>query len=111
MQKEQIELRLQELESKKAENVQEITDLKDKLEELNSPTITEEQAEELNERLCTHIDAIDFSDCDNYNDFEFEIDYDNRIRVSHCDPSDLISSIKDEFQEIISDFFKVKREE
>jgi len=110
MQKEQIELRLQELESKKAENSQEISDLQDKLDELNTPTITEEQAIELNERLCVHIDAIDFSDSDNY-DFEFEIDYDNRIRVSHCDPCDLISSIKDEFQDIISDFFKVKLEE
>lgn len=110
MQKEQIELRLQELESKKAENTQEITDLKDKLAELNTPTITEEQAEELNERLCTHIDAIDFSNSDNY-DFEFEIDYDNRLQVSHCDPCDLISSIKDEFQDIISDFFKVNHEE
>ena len=49
MQKEQIELRLQELESKKAENLQEITDLETKLAELNTPTITEEQAEELNE--------------------------------------------------------------
>lgn len=110
MQKEQIELRLQELESKKAENVQEITDLKDKLADLNTPTITEEQAEELIERLCTHIDAIDFSDSDNY-DFEFEIDYDNRLRVSHCEPCDLISSIKDEFPDIISDFFKVNHEE
>lgn len=110
MQKEQIELRIKELEAKKAENFQEISDLKDKLEELNRPTITEEQAVELNERLCTHVDAIDFSDCNNY-DFEFEIDYDNRLRVSHCDPCDLIESIKDDFQEIISDFFKVRDEE
>jgi len=110
MQKEQIELRLKELESKKAENMQEITDLQDKLEELNAPAITEEQAIELNERLCTHIDAIDFSNTSNY-EFEFEIDYDHRVRVSHCDPCDLIESIKDDFQEIISDFFKVRDEE
>ncbi len=110
MQKEQIELRLKELEAKKAESFQEISDLQDKLEELNTPTITEEQAVELNEMLCTHIDAINFSDTSNY-DFEFEIDYDNRIRVSHCDPCDLIESIKDDFQEIISDFFKVNNEE
>lgn len=110
MQKEQIELRLQELQSKKAENSQEISDLQCKLEELNTPAITEMQAIELNERLCVHIDAIDFSDCDNY-DFEFEIDYDNRIQVSHCDPCNLIDAIKEEFQEIISDFFRVKNEE
>lgn len=110
MQKEQIELRLRELQSKKAENSQEISDLQYKLEELNTPTITEEQAIELNERLCTHVDAVDFSDCENY-DFEFEIDYDARVQVSHCDPSDLISSLKNEFQEIISDFFKVIDEE
>ena len=110
MQKEQIELRLKELEAKKAESFQEISDLKDKLEELNSPTITEDQAIELNEMLCTHIDAINFSDTRNY-EFEFEIDYDGRVQVSHFDPCDLIESIKDEFQEIISDFFKVIDEE
>lgn len=110
MQKEQIELRLKELESRKAENSQEISDLQCKLEELNTPAITEQQAIELNERLCVHIDAIDFSDCDNY-DFEFEIDYDNRIQVSHCEPCDLIATIKSEFEEIISDFFRVKNEE
>ena len=110
MQKEQIELRLKELEARKAESFQQISDLQDKLEELNAPAITEEQAIELNERLCTHIDAIDFSDTSNY-EFEFEIDYDGRVRVSHWDPCDLVESIKDEFQEIISDFFKVNNEE
>lgn len=110
MQKEQIELRLKELEAKKAESFQEISDLQDKLEELNTPTITGFQAIELNERLCTHVDAIDFSNTGNY-EFEFEIDYDGRVQVSNFDPCDLIETLKDEFQEIISDFFKVIDEE
>ena len=117
MKKEQIEMRIAEigtlvLNSQKEQSnyTGELASLHSELAMLNAPTLTEEQAVELNERLCDHIDSMDNTDSDNF-DFEFEIDYDNRITVSHFDCTDLMEGIKNEFQEIISDFFKVEYEE
>ena len=117
MKKEQIEMRIKEigtlvLDSQKEQSnyTGELASLHNELAMLNAPKLTEKQADELNDRLCNHIDNMDNTDADNF-DFEFEIDYDNRLTVSHFDCTDLIEGIKNEFQEIISDFFKVEPEE
>lgn len=114
MKKEQIEMRIKEigtlvLDSQKEQSnyTGELASLHNELAMLNAPTLTEEQADDLNKMLCNHIDSVDSTDSDNF-DFEFEIDYDSRIRVSHFDCSDLMEGIKDEFQEIIAEFFKVE---
>jgi len=117
MKKEQIEMRIKEigtlvLDSQKEQSnyTGELASLHSELAMLNAPKLTEEQATELNERLCDHIDRMDTTDLGNF-DFEFDIDYDNRVSVSNFDCSDLIEGIKDEFQEVISDFFKVEEDE
>jgi len=117
MKKEQIEMRIAEIGSlildshkEQSEYTGELTSLQNDLAMLNAPTLTEEQATELNDRLCDHIDQMDTTDLGNF-DFEFEIDYDNRIQVSNFDCSDLMEGIKNEFQEVIADFFKVEGEE
>jgi hypothetical protein len=116
MKKEQIEMRIKEigtlvLDSQKEQSnyTGELASLHNELAMLNAPTLTEEQAVELNDRLCDHVDSMDNTDVGNF-DFEFNIDYDNRIEVVNFDCSDLIEGIKNEFQEVISDFFKVEGE-
>jgi hypothetical protein len=117
MKKEQIEMRIKEigtlvLDSQKEQSnyTGELASLHNELAMLNAPTLTEEQAVELNDRLCDHVDSMDNTDVGNF-DFEFNIDYDNRIEVVNFDCSDLIEGIKNEFQEVISDFFKVEGED
>ena len=117
MKKEQIEMRIKEigtlvLDSQKEQSnyTGELASLHSELAMLNAPKLTEEQADELMRLFGEHIDTVDITDTDNFN-FEFEIDYDNRIQVSHFDCTDLIEGIKNELQEIISDFFVVDMEE
>ena len=117
MKKEQIEMRIKEigtlvLDSQKEQSnyTGELASLHNELAMLNAPKLTVEQADELNDKLCDHIDSMDNTDSDNFN-FEFEIDYDNRIAVSHFDCSDLMEGIKNEFQEVVADFFKVGEDE
>ena len=117
MKKEQIEMRIKEigtlvLDSQKEQSnyTGELASLQNDLAALNAPKLTEEQADELSEILSNCIDEVDGRDVGNF-DFEFEIDYDNRIQVSNFDCSDLMFNIKEELNEAIANFFVVNTEE
>ena len=117
MKKEQIEMRITEintlvLDSQREQSnyTSELVSLQNDLAALNAPKLTQSQADELSEILSKHIDQVDTCDMRNF-EFEFEIDYDNRIQVSNFDCSDLMEGIKEELNEAIANFFVVNTEE
>lgn len=117
MKKEQIEKRIEEvkgltLDSQKDQSnlLGELAELQDMLAQLNAPTITDKQAEDFRDRFIRRLEDFDFDNPDSY-EFEFEIDFDNVIRVSsmvvdRSSPSndDIIEECLDD---LISDFFNV----
>ena len=117
MKKEQIEMRIKEigtlvLDSQKEQSsyTGELASLRSDLATLNAPKLTEDQADKLIDEISSFFDRIDTNDIGNF-DFEYEIDYDNRIQVSNFDCSSLIDEIKEELRDIVADFFVVDMEE
>ena len=116
MKKEQIEMRIAEIGSLVSDSQKEqsnytgeLASLQNDLAALNAPKLTEGQADELSEILSNCIDEVD-GRVENF-DFEFEIDYDNRIQVSNLDCRHLMFNIKEELNEAIANFFVVNTEE
>ena len=117
MKKEQIEMRIKEigtlvLDSQKEQSnyTGELASLQNDLAILNAPKLTEAQASTLSDEMGDLIDQIDTTDVNNF-DFEFDIDYDNRLSVSNFDCSDLMFNIKEELKYLIANFFEVDMEE
>ena len=117
MKKEQIEMRIKEigtlvLDSQKEQSnyTGELASLQNDLATLNAPKLTEAQADALSDEMSDAIDQIDTTDMNNF-DFEFNIDYDNRISVSNFDCSELMDGIKEELKDLIANFFVVDMEE
>ena len=117
MKKEQIEMRIKEigtlvLDSQKEQSnyTGELASLQNDLATLNAPKLTEAQADALSDEMSDTIDQINTTDMNNF-DFEFNIDYDNRISVSNFDCSELMDGIKEELKDLIANFFVVDMEE
>jgi len=117
MKKEQIELRIEEIKSlvlnsqkDQSNYVGELTELNEELAKLNAPTMTIDQAVTLKSEIVSIFDDFDFSNADHY-DYEFEIDYDGRVCVSHIDADGILDNIEDIVEELIQDFFKVQEDD
>jgi hypothetical protein len=117
MKKEHIELRIEEtksliLNSQKDQSnyVGKLHDLNEELAKLNAPTMTIDQAVTLKSEIMNVFDDFDFSNADHY-DYEFEIDYDGRVCVSHIDADGILDNLEDVVEELIQDFFKVQEED
>ena len=102
MTKEQLETNLAALKLLESETNDKLTDhksqialLEKQLADINKPAITSALMGEIEGAIETAVEDFDFSDDDNF-EKEFEIDYDNRIRLSNLDftnTHDLIAEI------------------
>ena len=102
MKKEELETNLAALKLLESETNDKLTDhksqialLEKQLADINKPAITPAMMEQIEGAIETAVEDFDFSDNDNY-DKEFEIDYDDRIRLSNLDMTnthDLIAEI------------------
>ena len=115
MTKEELQLKVNELNqsldsfNKNTEMLkQDLAEAKRKLSVVNRPKITKKFSDELSDAISEAISNIDFTDTNAY-DFDFEIDYDNRIAMSsiefnhaHDITDDIYSAIEDLFN-IIED--------
>ncbi|MCS5623575.1 MAG: hypothetical protein NZ735_06440 [Candidatus Marinimicrobia bacterium] len=117
MKKEQIELRIEEIKSlvlnsqkDQSNYIGELTELNEELAKLNAPIMTIDQAVTLKSEIVSVFDDFDFSNTDHY-DFEFEIDYDGKVCVSHIDADGILDNIEDVVEELIQDFFKVQEDD
>ena len=91
MTKEELQLKVNELTqsldtfNKNTEMLkQDLAEAQRKLKIADRPKITEDQMTDLIDAIHTVINNVDFTDSNNY-EMDFEIDYDNRIAVSHME--------------------------
>ena len=111
MTKQELELKLENLqklldEQNASANAyrDQIQDLQKQLKDLNKPKLTPLQFDELHGAIEEAVESFDFDDCDNY-DTEFHIDYDNRIAVesmSFQNSDELVREIYNQLEEFFS---------
>ena len=113
MEKEQIEMRIKEigtlvLDSQKEQSnyIGELASLNGELANMNAPSMTEAQADELLRLLTDTINDLRMNVEDM--DFEFEVGYDNRIEVSNFDLSNAKDSMVESLGDVIAEFFSIK---
>ena len=111
MTKQELELKLENLqklldEQNASANAyrDQIQDLQKQLKDINKPKLTPLQFDELHGAIEEAVESFDFDDCDNY-DTEFHIDYDNRIAVesmSFQNSDELVREIYNQLEEFFS---------
>ena len=113
MEKEQIEMRIKEigtlvLDSQKEQSnyIGELASLNGELANMNAPSMTEAQADDLLGLLTDTISDLRMNVEDM--DFEFEVSYDNRIEVSNFDLSNAKDSMVESLGDVIAEFFSIK---
>ena len=67
------------------------------LEDYNKPELTPAMMDEIHDAIEAVLSNFDWSDVDNYQDLEYELDYDGRVSLSNIgfDPYDLQEKIHD----------------
>lgn len=88
---------------------QDLKDAEHKLSVINRPKITKKFLDEISEAIEEAINNIDFTDTNAY-DFDFEIDYDNRIALSNIEYNG-VHEIGDEIFCRVEDMFNVVEDE
>ena len=111
MTKQELELKLENLqklldEQNASANAyrDQIQELQKQLKDITKPKLTPLQFDELHGAIEEAIGEFDFDDCDNY-DTEFHIDYDNRIAVesmSFHNADELVREIYNQLEEFFS---------
>jgi hypothetical protein len=110
MTKEELQLKVNELTqsldsfNKNTEMLkQDLAEAQRKLKVADRPKITSRQMDDINEAIQEAINNIDFTDINAY-EYDFEIDYDNRLALSNIDfnhchdiADDIYSSMEDMF--------------
>lgn len=116
MNKEQLEKRIKELDLLIDESKNGVVNfnteqerLKIQLRDINKPTISEEIADLINDKIDYAIEQYDFSDSDNFTT-EFEISYENRIELSHIDLDNYANLVR-EVTEAVMEVFKIDEHE
>ena len=112
MTKQELELKLENLqklldEQNASANAyrDQIQELQKELKDINKPTLTGLQLDEVYQAIEQGIESFDFDDCDNY-DTEFHIDYDNRIaleNMSFQNADELLRVIYNEVRELFAE--------
>jgi len=112
MTKQELELKLENLqklldEQNASANAyrDQIQELQKQLKDINKPKLTPLQLDEIYEAIEKGIESFDFDDCDNY-DTEFHIDYDNRIaleNMSFQNADELLRVVYDEVRELFAE--------
>ena len=111
MKKEQLETNLAALKLLESETNDKLTDhksqialLEKQLADINKPAITQGIMEEIEAAIETAVEDFDFSDDGNF-ETEFEMDYDNRIRLSNMEFTNSHELVA-EIAEKVLDLFK-----
>ena len=81
-----------------------ISMLQKEIDDYNKPAITPAMMDEIERAIETAVEDFDFSDDDNF-EKEFEIDYDNRIRLSNLEFNNSCDLVQ-EIAEKVLDLFK-----
>ena len=112
MTKQELELKLENLqklldEQNASANAyrDQIQELQKQLKDINKPKLTPLQFDELHGAIEEAVESFDFDDCDNY-DTEFHIDYDNRIAVesmSFHNADELVREIYNKVEELFAE--------
>ena len=112
MTKQELELKLENLqklldEQNASANAyrDQIQELQKELKDKNKPKLTGLQLDEVYQAIEQGIESFDFDDCDNY-DTEFHIDYDNRIaleNMSFQNADELLRVIYNEVRELFAE--------
>ena len=77
------------------------------LKDIDKPELTSLQFDNLYEAVESGVSGYDFSDSDNF-DYEFGIDYDNRVQLENFDISnstDLVEAIVEEVNKLFTEKF------
>ena len=111
MKKEQLETNLAALKLLESETNDKLTDhksqialLEKQLADINKPAITQGIMEEIEAAIETAVEDFDFSDDGNF-ETEFEMDYDNKVRLSNMEFSSSHELVA-EIAEKVLDLFK-----
>ena len=120
MTKQELELKLENLqklldEQNASANAyrDQIQELQKELKDINKPKLTGLQLDEVYQAIEQGIESFDFDDCDNY-DTEFHIDYDNRIaleNMSFQNADELLRVIYNEVRELFAEAKKDNNQE
>ena len=120
MTKQELELKLENLqklldEQNASANAyrDQIQELQKELKDINKPKLTGLQLDEVYQAIEQGIESFDFDDCDNY-DTEFHIDYDNRIALesmSFQNADELLRVVYDEVRELFAEAKKDNNQE
>ena len=112
MTKQELELKLENLqklldEQNASANAyrDQIQELQKQLKDINKPKLTPLQFDELHGAIEEAIGEFDFDDNDNY-DMDFHIDYDNRVAVesmSFSDDGELVREIYNQVEELFAE--------
>ena len=112
MDKEQLETNIAALELLVNETTDKSIDFKAQLEQakqelanINKPELTPMQFDNLHEAVESGVSGYDFSDQGNF-DYEFGIDYDNRIQLENFDltnSQDLVEAIVEEISKLFTE--------
>ena len=112
MTKQELELKLENLqklldEQNASANAyrDQIQELQKELKDINKPKLTPLQFDELHGAIEESVSSFDFDDQDNY-DMDFHIDYDNRIAVesmSFSDDGELVREIYNKVEELFAE--------
>ena len=112
MTKQELELKLENLqklldEQNASANAyrDQIQELQKELKDINKPKLTGLQLDEVYQAIEQGIESFDFDDCDN-SDTEFHIDYDNRIaleNMSFQNADELLRVIYNEVRELFAE--------
>lgn len=105
MTKDELQLKVQNLETLLTSKEEETTTLNTQLSQarkvladVSKPKISKETVNELRDAIDKALQNFSFDDTDNY-EYDFEIDYDSRLNLSSIDLES-----KDELAEMISDY-------
>ena len=88
---------------------QDLAEAERKLSVVNRPKITKKFSDELSDAISEAISNIDFTDTNAY-DFDFEIEYDNRISLSSIEFNH-VHDIADDIYCAIEDLFNIIEDE
>ena len=112
MNKDQLETNIAALELLVNETAEKSTDFQTQLEQakkdladINKPELTSLQFDNLYEAVESGVSGYDFSDSDNF-DYEFGIDYDNKVQLENFDLSnstDLVEAIVEEVSKLFTE--------
>jgi hypothetical protein len=113
MTKEQLELKVKELNAALIQFETDQATLKDQLnkakcdlEDINKPVISKETVDAIHDAVANAVGNYDFNNADNY-EYDFEINYNNQIELSNIE-FNYTSDLEESICGAIEDLFKIE---